>query len=53
MPQPPAEEPLTKVTLNLFTADLDYIKRTYGQGWSTLLRELIREAVNARRNSRR
>ena len=50
MPQPPAEEPQTKITLNLFTSDVDYLKRTIGHGYTSVIREIIREAVNARRN---
>ena len=36
-------EPLTKVTLFLYTSDLEALKRREGYGWSTKIRELIRQ----------
>ena len=47
MPQPPAEEPLVKVTLNLNAADCEFLKRVFGHGWSTEVRNLVREWVNS------
>lgn len=44
MPKPSAE-PLTKVTLNLFTADVEDFKRRYGYGWSEQMRMVIRDNV--------
>lgn len=37
----PAGDPLTKVTLNIFTADYDWFKRRYGDGYSIVIRELV------------
>ena len=42
MPTPPLEEPTTKITINVFTADLEALKRSHGPGWSTIIRELLR-----------
>jgi len=35
-------EPITKVTLFLYTKDIETLKRTYGYGWSARIREIIR-----------
>jgi hypothetical protein len=44
-----AEEPLTKVTLNLFTSDVEYIKaRTHDQ-WTVEIRNVIRSHVRLKR----
>jgi uncharacterized protein (DUF4415 family) len=43
MPNPPSDEPLTKVTLNLFTRDLQRLQRQEGHGWSTKVRQLVRD----------
>lgn len=40
-----ATEPLTKVTLNLYLADVEWFKRHYGQGWSEILRTVVRSHV--------
>lgn len=42
MPNPGASEPLTKITINLFTSDLDQFRKRYGHGWSEQIRELVR-----------
>ncbi len=34
-----AGDPLTKVTLNLYEADVYWYQEEYGQGWSTRLRD--------------
>jgi hypothetical protein len=39
-------EPLAKVTLNLYAEDLTWMRRNYGIGWSTKVRELLREFIN-------
>lgn len=41
-----AGDPLTKVTLNLFTADVEWYKERFGQGWSEQLRHTIRECIS-------
>lgn len=42
MPNLPTDEPLTKVTLNLFTKDLAELKRREGYGWTGVVRSLVR-----------
>jgi hypothetical protein len=42
VPQRPAEEPITKVTLNLFDRDIERMKHMYGNGWTTVIRALVR-----------
>lgn len=41
-----AGDPLSKVTLNLFTADVEWFQQRYGQGWSTELRSVIHRFVS-------
>jgi len=38
-------EPLTKVTLNLYTKDVAYMQRTLGTGWSTWIRALVSDRI--------
>lgn len=45
MPTPPLEEPATKITLNVFTSDLERLKKIWGPGWSVVIRDLLREYV--------
>lgn len=42
---PASSEPLTKVTLNLFSSDLEWLKAKYGHGFTTEIRKIVREAV--------
>jgi hypothetical protein len=49
MPTPTLDEPTTKITLNIYTADYKEVKRIYGQGWSTRLREMVRDHLRIRR----
>lgn len=44
-----AEEPLTKVTLNLFTRDVEDMKRIHGHGYTEVIRRLLRQHLNIRR----
>lgn len=47
-----AGDPLRKVTLNLYEADVIILEQTYGLGWSTHVRDLVRDhAYNLRRPS--
>lgn len=48
MPRAPSSEPLQRTDLNLYAADIDFLKRTYGQGWTTYIRELVRKDVEAK-----
>jgi hypothetical protein len=46
------EEPLTKVTLNLFTSDVEELKKTSGYGYTTKIRELVRQYCKTSRSHR-
>jgi len=35
------DNPLRKITLNLYEADCDEMKRRYGRGWSEQVRQLV------------
>jgi hypothetical protein len=43
MPYPKADEPLSKLTLNLFAQDVVRLKVRYGRGWQEEVRRIIRE----------
>jgi hypothetical protein len=45
-----AEEPLQKVTLNLFKEDYLEFKAIYGDGWSTEIRRLVRRHLKELKN---
>lgn len=38
-----ADEPLRKVTLNLYEADCSALESYYGRGWSEQVRSLVRD----------
>jgi hypothetical protein len=38
-------EPITKVTLNLYTRDYELLKRKYPQGYTEKIREIVRQHV--------
>lgn len=40
-----ADEPLKKVTLNLFESDVKFLQEFYGQGFSSEIRLVIRQRV--------
>lgn len=40
MPNPGADRPLRKVTINLYDEDVEAAQRYYGHGWSEELRNL-------------
>lgn len=46
MPNPGAERPLRKVTLNLFEEDCCEFERVHGQGWTTRIREVVHRAAH-------
>ena len=39
----PADEPLAKAWINLYAADKSWLFRRYGNGWSEIVRKLVRE----------
>lgn len=44
-----SDEPLRKVTLNLYEADCIWLEGTYGHGWSERVRQHIHNEVVKRR----
>ena len=44
MPQR-ADDPLRRVTLNLYEADITEMERIYGHGWSTVVRDLLHSHI--------
>lgn len=48
MTRTPSSEPIQRVDLNLYSADVDFLKRSLGTGWTTYIRELVRKDVAAR-----
>lgn len=42
MPQR-ADEPLEKITLNLFASDVLWLREVIGYGWSDSVRKVVRE----------
>ena len=44
-----APEPITRLNINLYTTDIEYLKLHLGHGWTTQVRELIREYTLALR----
>jgi len=45
MPRAPLSEPNQRVDLLLFSADVDFLRRKIGTGWTTYIRELVRADV--------
>lgn len=52
MPTPTIDEPITKVTLNLYTRDVEWLKKAQGQGWTTYIREVVRAKVREHRHAK-
>jgi len=46
---PKSGDPLRKVTLNLFDADVEDMGHYYGHGWSEVVRDLVHRHLQARR----
>lgn len=51
MPTPPLEEPITKVTINLFTSDVEWLKRNEDH-WTAIVRELVHKYVYAKQRGK-
>jgi hypothetical protein len=47
MPRPKSDEPLTKITLDLYTRDVQRLKDLHGYGYSTVVRRLVRAHLRA------
>lgn len=39
----PADEPLTRCNLNLFTADKEWLEKRFGRGWTEQVRKLVHD----------
>lgn len=46
-----SDEPLRKVTLNLYEADCQWLEREYGHGWTERVRQHIHSEVEKRRRA--
>lgn len=46
----PADEPITKCKINLYTADKAYLERRFGHGWSEQVRNWVRERIKEMRD---
>lgn len=42
-----ADDPLQRVTLNLYTTDVAAMKSLYGQGWTVQIRQLVNDHITA------
>lgn len=45
-----SDEPLRKVTLNLYEADCQWLEQNYGRGWTERVRQHIHNEVQQRRS---
>lgn len=45
MPRPPSDEPLRKITLNVYDADVDELQAIYGSGYTGVIRDIIRTHI--------
>lgn len=43
MPYPKADEPLSKLTINLYSKDLTLLRVRYGRQWQEQVRNIVRE----------
>lgn len=43
-----ADDPLRRVTLNLYATDCEWLAHTYGRGWTERIRQHIHSEVLAR-----
>lgn len=41
----PADEPLTRTNLNLFTADKEWLEKRFGRGWTEQVRNWVRQQI--------
>ena len=46
-----SDDPLRKVTLNLYEADCQWFEREYGRGWTERLRQHLHNEVLRRQHS--
>jgi hypothetical protein len=48
---PRSDDPLRRVTLNLYESDCQLMSRLMGQGWTTYIRELVHTTLQKPRRS--
>jgi hypothetical protein len=48
----PADEPITRCNLNLYSADKEWLYRRYGHGWSEIVRKLVRDFIKQKEAER-
>lgn len=48
----PLDEPLYQTSVKLFASDVEWLKRTHGNGWTEVVRDLVREHKKAKTASR-
>ena len=48
----PADEPISRCDINLFTVDKEWLARRYGHGWSEQVRKLVREFIKQKEAER-
>lgn len=53
MPNPGADAPLRKVTLNLYEEDCVWLEQNLGYGWSQWVRERLHSFVTAQKQGER
>lgn len=46
-----SDEQLTKITLNLYTRDVEWFKANYDWGYSEAIRKAVRAYINTRRRN--
>lgn len=51
MPEP-LGEPIKKVLINIYEADVEEMKALYGWGWTGQVRDLVREHLKEKRRQR-
>lgn len=51
MPYPKADEPLSKLTINLYSKDLIALRVRYGRQWQEQVRNIVREYLGTSESS--
>lgn len=46
-----SDDPLRKITLNLYEADCVWLEQTYGRGWTERIRQHIQHTVRERQRA--
>lgn len=43
------DEPLYQTSIKLFDSDVEWLQKTYGPGWTSVVRDIVRKDVTAQR----